>query len=252
MLVVEDRPADTARPVADPPSAPPARAGRWETLGAWLGLWTPPRGVVVPPVPRRRIAVSAGLLVLVTAVIAVVVVPRVASDREAARQRAARVAAQRHAAFLESVDREQRPRRARGPRDPAGATSAQRTRARTALLRSARSRIERDARTRTSRGIRGVECEPFPRSLDRVAPERDLGRPAATYDCVAVTSRLTGGQGVIGMPFRLAADFRRGRYAWCRIVPLGDRDRLSHPVPGACGRQAAASARSARRPDRSA
>jgi hypothetical protein len=240
VLVLDDCGPHTARPVADPSSPPPERAGRWETLGAWLGLWTPPRDVVVPPVPRRRIAVGASVLVIVAAVLAVVVVPQVASDRAAARQRAAQVAADRHVAFLQSVDHEQRPRRGRGERDPAGAPPAQRRRARIALLRSARTRIERDARGRTTKTIRGVECERFPRSLDPVPPEADLGRPTATYDCVAVTSRLVGGQqGVIGMPFRLAADFEHGRYAWCRIVPLGDRDRLTHRLPRACLRPGA-------------
>jgi hypothetical protein len=39
---------------------------------------------------------------------------------------------------------------------------------------------------------------------------------------------------VIGIPFRLVADFDRGRYAFCRVVPLSDRDRLAHPLPDAC------------------
>src|SRR3712207_7944463 len=29
------------------------RLSRWEVLGAWLRLWTPPREVEVPPVPWR-------------------------------------------------------------------------------------------------------------------------------------------------------------------------------------------------------
>ena len=70
-------------------------------------------------------------------------------------------------------------------------------------------------------------------------PTADLARAAATFDCVAVTSRFggedqAGGRGIIGMPFRLLLDFRRGRYAFCRIVPLGDKDRLTHPLPRAC------------------
>ena len=35
------------------------RLGRLEVLGAWLGVWTPPRGAVVPPVPWRPIAAAA-------------------------------------------------------------------------------------------------------------------------------------------------------------------------------------------------
>ena len=58
----------------------------------------------------------------------------------------------------------------------------------------------------------------------------------ARYQCVAVTSRFGEGdqRGVIGIPFRLVADFAAGRYAFCRVVPLSDRDRLTHPLPRAC------------------
>jgi hypothetical protein len=234
VLVVADRGPDTPALVPDPTGQPSARPSRWEVLGAWLGLWTPPRGVVVPPVPWRRIGAAAAVLLPVLAATALIVVPDVADKREQARERAASAAATRHAAFLDSVDREQRPRRGRAQPDPEGAEPAARTRVRTALVSSARARIERDARSRGSRAIRGVDCEPFPRTLGAVVPARNLSRSWAAYDCVAVTSRLTGGQGIIGMPFRLLADFERGRFAWCRIVPLGDRDRLAHPLPRPC------------------
>jgi hypothetical protein len=85
--------------------------------------------------------------------------------------------------------------------------------------------------------VRGLDCEPFPRGSAPRPPERDLGRRAAVYQCVAVTSRFGQGteqEGVIGIPFRLVADFARGRYAFCRVVPLSDRDRLTHPLPDAC------------------
>jgi hypothetical protein len=60
-----------------------------------------------------------------------------------------------------------------------------------------------------------------------------------SYDCVAVTARFgrasdPGGRGIIGISFRLVVDFARGRFAWCRIVPLADPDRVTHPLPGAC------------------
>ena len=105
--------------------------------------------------------------------------------------------------------------------------------ARRALVAAASAAIGRDARGRTVKRILGVECEPFPRTIGGTDPVADLARRAATYDCVAVTARLPGG-GVIGMSFRLVARFAAGRYAWCRTIPLGDRDRLSHPLPGPC------------------
>jgi hypothetical protein len=171
---------------------------------------------------------------------ALVVLPRAGEQRDAARQRALRAEAERHAAFLESVDREQHPRHGRGRRDP-GSEAERDTRiaARTALLDSARSRIQLDAASRTGKRIGGVACEPFPRRVNPGQPIADLGRRAAAYDCTAVTARFggsstPGGEGIIGIPFRLAIHFGAGTFAWCRIVPLADRDRLAHPLPAAC------------------
>jgi hypothetical protein len=227
VLVLADCDAHNRPPVSD------RRLGRWEVLGAWLGLWTPPRGVVVPPPPWRRLAVGAAVLLLVAIVLAVIVLPQIGQQDGAAQERAAE---RQHVAFLESVDREQRPRDGRGRPDPRASAPAERIRARAALLAGARSRIARDARSRSPRRVRGVDCERFPRALDTSPPTRDLALTWAAYDCVAVTSRLAGGQGIMGMPFRLLIDFARGRFAWCRVVPLGDQDRLAHPLPRACRR----------------
>jgi len=162
-------------------------------------------------VPWKAIAVGAVVLVAALGGAAALVLPGVASDRRDAREREERAAAHQHAAFLASVDREQRPRTGHG------------------RMAEASTAIERDARSRTSKAAHGVECEPFPRTL--TPPDPSL--PAASFDCVAVTARLPGG-GVIGMSFRLVVHRDRARYAFCRIIPLGDRDRLEHPLPAAC------------------
>jgi hypothetical protein len=193
--------------------------GRWEILGAWLRLWTPPRDAVVPPVPWRKVAVGAGLL-LVAAVAGVAALLNAESNRGAAARRSERAAAVRHAELLASLDRRQAPRRGRGPADPQSVVT------RRALLDAARADISAGA------GGRAVDCEPFPRRLDTTPPVADLARAAAAFDCLAVKSRFA--TGAIGTPFRLVVHFDTGRYAWCEIVPLGDRDRLSHPLPGAC------------------
>jgi hypothetical protein len=198
---------------------PPDQLSRWEILGAWLHLWTPPREAVVPPVPWRKVAVG-GVLVLAAAVVAVVVLLNTESGRDAAQRRAAREAAARHAAFLDSLDERQAPRRGRGPAKPEDIA------ARRALLAAAQADIS------AAVNDRDVECDPFPRTLDTTPPAEDLARAAATYDCLAVKSRFD--TGTIGKPFRLAVHFDTGRYAFCEIVPLGDRDRLSHPLPDAC------------------
>src|ERR687895_2317774 len=94
------------------------RLGRLEVLGAWLGLWTPPRGAVVPPVPKRKLIVGGTLLLLVLGAAAAIALPELAERREAARERERREAAARHARFLAKVHREQAPRRGSGQPDP--------------------------------------------------------------------------------------------------------------------------------------
>lgn len=197
-----------------------------EILGAWLGLWTPPRGETVPPVPWRTLTIGAIALVGAVCAAAALVLPGIAADRRAGHERDARAEAARHAAYLTAVDREQRPRVRRGR--PARTVAARR-----ALVGAASAALERDARGRTVKRILGVACEPFPRTIGGTDPVTDLARRAATYDCVAVTAWLPDG-GIIGMSFRLVAHFAAGDYAWCRTIPLGDRDRLSHPLPSAC------------------
>jgi len=214
------------------------RLGRLEILGAWLGIWTPPRGAEVPPVPWRTVAVVAVLLVVAVGAAVALLAPSVRGGRERAAERERTAAAQRHARALATADREQRPRTGRGPADPgAGAPPTRRTRARTALLAAAQEALQADAATRRAGRVRGLDCEPFPRSSAERPAVEDLSRPSAAYQCVAVTSRFGEGseqEGVIGIPFRLVVRFRQGRYAFCRVVPLSDRDRLTHPLPAAC------------------
>jgi hypothetical protein len=216
----------------------PARLGRLELLGAWLQLWTPPRGAVIPPVPWRRLAWSAAALLAAVALVAVLVVPDMARDRAAARERERRAEISHHTAFLASVDRTQTPHHGRGGRDPgASALDATRIQRRAGLVSTAESTIRSDAAFSTDKPIRDVVCEPFPRTLDAVEPSGDLTRATAGYDCTAVTAAFSSkatGSGVIGVPLRLVVRFAQGTFAWCQIVPLGDRDRLSHPLPPAC------------------
>jgi len=213
------------------------RLGRLEVLGAWLGVWTPPRGAVVPPVPWRPIAAAAALLAVALLAGAALLVPRILDDRERAAERAREAAQRQHAQALAAADREQRPRAGRGAADPgAGAVDTRRLEARTALLGAAREALRDDAAARGDGRIKGTDCEPFPRGSAPRPPVEDLAVERARYQCVAVTSRFGEGdqRGVIGIPFRLVTDFAAGRYAFCRVVPLSDRDRLTHPLPRAC------------------
>jgi len=214
------------------------RLGRLEVLGAWLGVWTPPRGAEVPPVPWRPIAIAGTLLALALLAGAVLLVPGIVRNRDRADERAREAALRRHAQALQAADREMRPRTGTAAADPGDAASeARRTRAREALLAEARGALQADAAIRGAGKVKGLDCEPFPRGSAPRPPVGDLSVEEAVYQCVAVTSRFGEGteeEGVIGIPFRLVADFAGGSYAFCRIVPLSDRDRLAHPLPEAC------------------
>ena len=216
------------------------RLGRLEVLGAWLGVWTPPRGAVVPPVPWRAIAAAAAVLAVALLAGAALLVPSILDERERADERAREAAQQRHAQALAAAEREQRPRTGSGAADPgAEASGTSRLRARTALLAIAQDTIRDDAAARGAGRVQGLDCEPFPRGSAPRPPAEDLSVRRALYQCVAVTSRFGEGseqEGVIGIPYRLVADFAAGRYAFCRVVPLSDRDRLTHPLPRACRR----------------
>lgn len=171
-------------------------------------------------------------------VIAVLVLPDMARDRAHERERQRRAEIAHHVAFLASVDRTQTPQHGRGDPDPGPSAPDQtRSAARAAQVSAARSGIGSDAANASDKPIRDVACEPFPRDADTVNPVDDLTRAAAAYDCIAVTARFGSsatGRGLLGIPFRLIVNFRNGTFAWCQIVPLGDRDRLTHPLPAAC------------------
>src|SRR5690349_14046968 len=66
------------------------KAGPFETLGAWLHIWTPPRGVEVPEVPRRKLAIIGVVAVVVIGVAAAIAIPAINSSKkdESARQKA--------------------------------------------------------------------------------------------------------------------------------------------------------------------
>lgn len=64
------------------------RLTRLETLSAWLGLWRP-RDVEVPPVPKRKLALIGGIVVLAVAAVAVVAVPAIDSGKDEGAEREA-------------------------------------------------------------------------------------------------------------------------------------------------------------------
>jgi hypothetical protein len=165
-----------------------------------------------------------------------------AEEQRSARQQAAREAALRE---------EQRPRFAAAAPAPASVAGRER------LVDAAARAVRRDATQRAAAGefrgpIRGIECEPFPRSTSGAGADQDLARRTGVYSCLAVTASFTGSTGggevapytqseggTVGHPYRLRIDFESGRYAFCKISGRAGEGGLTaqQPVtiPRVCG-----------------
>ena len=202
------------------------RLSRWEVLGAWLRIWTPPRDVPVPPVPWRKVAIVAAATLVVVGVAAVIAVPRIGeSRRETAEseRRAERALAERR---RRRATAEQQARRGRAP---AGS--------RAATLGAVEEAIGRDARRRFDARARPATCSPAAGGTATAA--------AARFECLSATSdvRGAGGQegahGMIGIPYVAVVDFATRRYAFCKINPVPGEQVIPDPrkvvgLPAAC------------------
>src|SRR5207244_3129423 len=82
-----------SRTPSTPSSADPSLT-RWETVGAWLHIWTPPKGLEVPPVPWRKLALWGLVGAIVIGAAAAIAVPRIdKSKQQGAAERARQAAA---------------------------------------------------------------------------------------------------------------------------------------------------------------
>jgi hypothetical protein len=168
---------------------------------------------------------------LAAAAVLVPAIGRAGRERAAEQTRATQA---QHAAAVRRLKAEQRPHYGHS-----------RHGARPAMLRDASAAILSDARRRVAAGaLRGpilrVTCEPFPRTVGGVPPERDPAKRAGRYQCVAVTASIAGTAGneagLLGHPYRALVDFGSGRYAYCKIG--GRPDPIKDPAvttPKACG-----------------
>lgn len=174
-------------------------------------MWTPPRGVDVPPVPWRKVALGALALVAASSAAAAVIIPRV---DDAKRRGDAKRAAEWRA-----VVRADRIRRREDQRLRLLRTNVRGD----ALVRALRSAISDDARKRVAAGklegpILRTDCEPAAANVSITPGTR-------VYKCLAATSRYFKGtsrygyRGRTGYPFIATVDFRRGTLAWCKMNP---------------------------------
>jgi hypothetical protein len=214
---------------------------RWEVLGAWLHLWTPPRDVDVPPVPWRAVGIGAFVLLVLAVVVVAVGIPAVTENNRSAEER------ERAADKARTEERLRLLVAVQGAHHASGgpATSVPERRA---LVEQLESLVLKDARGRgrahevgLEGRIRRVECKPGRRSgAGGVIPQDVPERARAGYDCTAVTSDITGHAGaVIGYPFKGVVDFRTGALTWCRTNPPPGEQVAADPsklpeVPAEC------------------
>jgi hypothetical protein len=216
------------------------RATRWEIAGAWLRIWTPPRDVVVPDPPWRRIATIAALVLLALGVAIALAAPAI--DR--AKDRSARADARREAAFQRAetarLIRDQRMirGRARLPKDVAGTAAAE-----APLTHAIALAVVAEARRRHAAGdLDSPIAEDVARCRRRVSSNATRLR----LECIAVTSSVESGDdrgrvGSIGYPFLAAGSLRTGSYNFCKTnPPPGEKAALfgsdkAPALPQGCG-----------------
>ena len=187
----------------------PTKLSRAEVLGAWLGVWTPPRGAVVPPVPWVKVAAGVGVLAVAAVLVALLVAPAIDGAKDRRSTADARAEDQRAAARRARQRAEQRPRTG----EIAGGGAVAERQVERAIGADARRRFDPDARAAT--------CE--------VAGPDDAASRVA-YDCVAAVRDIVGAgaqegaRGQLGIPYRAIIDVDRGTYAFCKVNPVpGER-----------------------------
>jgi hypothetical protein len=188
------------------------RLSRWEILGAWLQVWTPPKDVDVPPVPVRKLLIGALALAAVTAIVLALAIPPLQEGKRAGAARRAQENAAALRAETARLRADQRPHSldVRGGQSLVGALEA-------GITADARERV----RHRTISGsILGTNCEASPAYLS-VYPD------SRVYKCFVKTS--TGHRGVLegdefgtGYPFVATIYNADRRVVWCKENPRPD------------------------------
>ena len=202
------------------------RPARWEIVGAWLHIWTPPRGTYVPPVPVWRLLAAA--VVTAAAITALVIV--IAGWKEHGEQNERRVAAAAEARQLERLERDQSPHRALLSVEAAARASSSDAELRSAVVGQLEEAITADAQARNRAGtfdalVERTDCKPFVRPFRAHPPEPSVRSRDAGYECTAVTSDIKANvytrAGRLGYPFWARLDFVTGEAVWCKINPRG-------------------------------
>jgi hypothetical protein len=184
---------------------------RWEVVGAWLRIWTPPKGCEVPPVPWRAVGLWTLAVALVVAAGAAVAVPRIDHAKRIGAAELARKALAADNAERARLRRDQQVHRAE---IPAGGSAV-------AVLEHS---ITADARARArakllSGPVLSTSCEPAAQAVAQFPGSR-------VYKCFVSTATGLRGEGRdvlgTGYPFVATIYAKRRELAWCKQNPHAD------------------------------
>jgi hypothetical protein len=185
---------------------------RSEIVGAWLHIWTAPKGVEVPPVPVRKLLFAAIGAAVLVAIAAALVIPPLERGKQAGAARDARESAAALRAEIARLRVDQRPRslQVAAGKPLVGALEA-------AITADA---VRRAAQHTITGPVLGTKCEASP-SYDSVYPG------SRVYKCFVKTS--TGHQGVLqgdrfgtGYPFIATIYVAQRKLVWCKENPRPD------------------------------
>jgi hypothetical protein len=187
------------------------RLSRWETLGAWLHVWTPPKGVDVPPVPWRKLALWGAVAAVVVGVAAAIAVPRIDERKQEGAAQRARDAAAADNAERARLRADQRVHRLALPAGAAPVAALE-----SAITADAKARAA--AKTLTG-PVLSTRCEAASASVSQFPGSR-------VYKCFVKTATGLPGQGkdVIGTgyPFVATIYTKPRALAWCKQNPHAD------------------------------
>jgi hypothetical protein len=190
----------------------------------------------------RPAKVGVALLPLVAVGLVLALGPGIERGKEERATTEAQRLERAREARIERVRREQQPHFGRG--EAAAASLPARRR----LLAEAAVAVRTEARERAEAGalsgpIQSVQCEPYPRTIERSGAHEDLARSVGRYACLAVTTEIPATAeheaGAIGHPYRVRIDFDNGRFAFCKVSGRAGEGSIGQapvvPVPAACG-----------------
>jgi type II secretory pathway pseudopilin PulG len=187
------------------------RLTRWELVGAWLHLWTPPKGIEVPPVPWRKLAVWGLVVVVVLGAAAAIAVPRI---DEGKMKGAAERAREQLAADNAERARLRADQKVHRVAVPAGADAV-------ATLERA---ITRDAKARVA--AKTISGPVLSTSCDAATTDVAQFPDSRVYKCFVETASAIPGEGkdVLGTGYSFVATIytKKHEAAWCKENPHAD------------------------------